>query len=85
VLYKLLAPLLGMLGGLVASTLFRQLWKIVARQDDAPDPDDRSRGWPEVLAASAMQGAIFGVTQAVIRRVTAKVVRKNTGHWPGDD
>jgi hypothetical protein len=85
VIYKLLSLAFGTLGGLLAGVVFKQVWKVVAREDDAPDADDRDRTWREVLIAAAVQGAIFGLVKAAVQRSGAQAVRKTTGHWPGDD
>jgi Protein of unknown function (DUF4235) len=84
-IYKLLSLAFSVLGGLLAGVVFKQVWKVAARQDDAPDADDRNRGWREVLVAAAVQGAIFGLVKAAIQRSGAQTVRKMTGRWPGDD
>jgi hypothetical protein len=85
VVYKLLSLAFSVLGGLLAGVVFKQVWKVVARQDDAPDADDRNRGWREVLIAAAVQGAIFGFVKAAVQRSGAQAVRKATGRWPGDE
>jgi len=58
----------GLLGGLIASAIFRQTWRIAAGEDDAPSATDPRRSWREVLVAAAVQGAIFGVVKAAIDR-----------------
>ncbi|MCX5402181.1 DUF4235 domain-containing protein [Streptomyces sp. NBC_00102] len=82
VVYKPIGLAAGMAGGLVAGALFRQVWKVAARQGDAPSPTDRDRGWPEILAAAALQGAIFSTVRAAIGRGGAITVRRVTGTWP---
>jgi hypothetical protein len=51
--------LISVLGGMLAGAIFRKVWKMVAREDDAPKATDAQRGWPEILLAAALQGAIF--------------------------
>jgi hypothetical protein len=46
---------------------------------------DARRGWREILAAAALQGAIYALVKAVIGRGTAEGTRKLTGVWPGKD
>jgi predicted metal-dependent enzyme (double-stranded beta helix superfamily) len=84
-IYKMLSLAFSVLGGLLAGAVFKQVWKIAAREDDAPDADDRDRTWREVLIAAAVQGAIFGLVKAAVQRSGAQAVRKTTGHWPGDE
>ncbi|MFG2894835.1 DUF4235 domain-containing protein [Streptomyces sp. NPDC048248] len=81
-LYKPLSLLFGVLGGVVAGAIFKQLWKLVAGEDDAPDATDEDRRWREVLAAAALQGAIFAAVKAAVGRGGAVGVRRVTGTWP---
>ncbi|MEU8238753.1 DUF4235 domain-containing protein [Actinoplanes missouriensis] len=73
---------LGFAAGTLAGVLFKQAWKVVSGDDDAPDAGDEDRGWGEILAAAAIQGAIFAVVKAAVHRGGAIGTRKLTGHWP---
>ncbi|BCY13753.1 DUF4235 domain-containing protein [Actinoplanes sp. L3-i22] len=73
---------LGIAAGAVAGMLFKQVWKLAAGEDDAPDAGDEERGWGEVLAAAALQGAIFAVVKAAVQRGGAIGTKRVTGHWP---
>jgi hypothetical protein len=79
---------IGILGGVLAGTLsgivFKQLWKLIRREDDAPGALQSEYGTGEVLLAAAVQGAIFAVTKAAIDRFGARTFTKLTGSWPGD-
>jgi hypothetical protein len=72
-----------MAGGLLASAVFKQLWKRVAGEEDAPRATDESRGWREVLVAAAVQGAIFAAVKAAVDRGGATGFKRLTGRWPG--
>lgn len=80
--YKPVGLLLGIGAGILAGAVFKQVWKLAAGQDDAPDATDEARGWGEVLAAAALQGAIFAVVKAAVDRGGAAGVRRVTGRWP---
>jgi hypothetical protein len=82
VAYKPVGMLLGIGAGIVAGAVFKQVWKIAAGDDDAPDATDEERGWGEILAAAALQGAIFAVVKAAVDRGGASGVRRLTGRWP---
>ncbi len=84
-LYKLVGMLVSLVAGMLAGAIFKQVWKIAAHEDEAPKATDARRGWREVLAAAALQGAIFAVVRAVVDRGTAEGTRKLTGVWPGED
>ncbi|MDG4801647.1 DUF4235 domain-containing protein [Micromonospora sp. WMMD980] len=80
--YKPVGVLLGLAAGAVAGMVFRQVWKLAAGDDDAPSATDEDRRWGEVLAAAALQGAIFSAVRAAVDRGGAAGVRRLTGHWP---
>jgi Protein of unknown function (DUF4235) len=81
-LYKPLALLFGALGGILASAVFRQVWKLVGGEKEAPHATDEERSWAEVLPAAALQGATFAVVKAAVDRSGAAGVRRLTGTWP---
>jgi hypothetical protein len=81
-LYKPFGLLFGALGGVVASAVFKRVWKAVGGEEDAPSATDEERRWREVLPAAALQGAIFAVVKAAVDRGGATGVRRLTGTWP---
>ncbi|MGR4880805.1 DUF4235 domain-containing protein [Streptomyces sp. LARHCF249] len=81
--YKPVGLALGAASGMVAGAAFKQAWKIIAHDDDAPDATDESRTWQEVLLAAALQGAVFAVVKAAVDRAGAATTRRVTGTWPG--
>ncbi|MGC5307175.1 DUF4235 domain-containing protein [Micromonospora zamorensis] len=82
VAYRPVGVLLGIAAGTVAGAIFRQVWKVTAGDGEAPNATDEDRGWGEVLAAAALQGAIFAVVRAAVDRGGAVGVRRMTGSWP---
>ncbi|MGP4004492.1 DUF4235 domain-containing protein [Streptomyces sp. 8N706] len=82
-LYKPLAMLFGMLGGMIAGALFKKVWKAVAGEEQAPRPTDEDSRWREVVPAAALQGAIAAGVRAVVQRGGATGYRRLTGIWPG--
>jgi Protein of unknown function (DUF4235) len=84
-LYKPVGMLVSVLGGVLAGVIFKRVWKITAREDEAPKATDAERGWREVLVAAALQGAIFALVKAAVDRGAAEGTRKLTGVWPGDE
>jgi hypothetical protein len=80
--YKPVGMLLGAGAGIIAGTVFKQTWKRVGHDDDAPTATDPDRGWGEVLAAAALQGAIFALVKAAVDRAGATGVRNVTVKWP---
>ena len=62
--------------------MFKQTWRAIAGDDDAPNATDQDRGWTEVLVAAALQGAIFAIVKAAVDRGGAEGVKRLTGEWP---
>lgn len=81
--YRPVGWIAGAAAGVLAGVLFRQAWKLASGEQEAPDAMDEHRGWGEVLAAAALQGAIFAIVKATVDRAGAVGVRKVTGTWPG--
>jgi predicted metal-dependent enzyme (double-stranded beta helix superfamily) len=81
--YKPVGIVLGVGAGLISGLIFKQVWKLAGRDQDAPNATDEDRGWGEILAAAAVQGAIFAVVKAAVDRAGATEFRKATGEWPG--
>jgi hypothetical protein len=79
---------IGLIGGILAGTLsgivFKQIWKAVADEDDAPGALQSEYPLGQVVLAAALQGAIFAATKAAIDRAGAQGFTKLTGSWPGD-
>ena len=82
VAYKPVGLLLGIGAGALAGFVFKEIWKLTSGDDDAPNATDEERGWGEIIAAAALQGAIFATVRALVNRGGAVGVRKITGEWP---
>jgi hypothetical protein len=82
-LYKPVSMLVGVLGAVLASMIFKRVWKITAGEDQAPT--DARRTWREVLVAGPLQRAVFALVKAAVDRVAGAGTRKLTGVWPGDE
>ena len=82
VAYRPVGLLLGLGAGAIAGFVFKEIWKFASGDDDAPNATDEDRGWGEIIAAAALQGAIFATVRALVDRGGAAGVRKITGEWP---
>ena len=82
--YKPFGILFGVLGGLIGGAIFKQIWKLVSGEEDAPAAKESEYTWAEVLPAAALQGAIFALVKAAVDRGGAQGFQKLTGVWPGD-
>jgi hypothetical protein len=83
-LYTPISIVFSVLGGLVAGAVFKQIWKRVSDEEEAPKALESEYGWKEILPAAALQGAIFALVKAMVQRGGAQGVRRLTGYWPGD-
>jgi hypothetical protein len=84
-MYKAISLGTSILAGLLAGQIFQRVWRLTTREDEAPKATDADRSWTEVLAAAALQGAVFGAVRAAVERGTAAGTRRLTGTWPGDE
>ncbi|MFD3542210.1 DUF4235 domain-containing protein [Streptomyces sp. NPDC058662] len=80
--YKPVGLALGAAGGALAGAAFKQLWKRLGHDDDAPNATDEDRSWREILIAAALQGAVFAAVKALIDRSGAVAHKRLTGTWP---
>lgn len=81
-LYKPLGLAFSVAGGILAGSLFKRIWKLIA-DDEPPEATDRDRSWGEILLAAAVQGAVFGLVKAAVDRGGARGYERVTGVWPG--
>ena len=80
--YKPVGMLLGVAAGAVAGAVFERVWSRVSGSAEAPEPTQESSGWGEVLAAAALQGAVFALVRAATSKAGAAGFRRVTGVWP---
>ncbi len=74
----------GIVAGLISGTVFKQVWKVIAKEEDAPAALQSEYRMREVVLAAAIQGALFAATKAAVDRAGARAFYKATGAWPGD-
>jgi hypothetical protein len=84
VAYRPIGLVGGILAGTVSGAIFKQVWKRIADQDDAPDALQSEYPMWQIVLSAALQGAIFAATKAAIDRAGAQGFTKLTGSWPGD-
>ena len=83
-MYRLMSLGLSLVSGMIAGAMFKGAWKLIAREEDAPQASDPERSWKEVLPAAALQGAVFATVKAAMERGATQGGRKLTGSAPGD-
>jgi len=82
-LYKPFGLLISVLGGVVAGSIFKRMWRFVADEEKQPKATDESKGIAEVVIASAVHGAVFGGVKALLDRAGARGFAWLSGAWPG--
>ncbi|PWD51285.1 hypothetical protein C8046_12070 [Serinibacter arcticus] len=85
ILYRPFGIVSSMAGGLIASAVFKQVYKRVVKGDkpNAPGPLQSEYNLRQILVAAAIQGVIYSVVKAAIDRGGARTFQKWTGEWPG--
>jgi hypothetical protein len=74
----------GLIAGFAARKLFEQIWGLID-EEEPPDASIRDTSWAKLIAATAMEGAIFRATRAVADRGSRIAFAGVTGAWPGDE
>lgn len=76
----------GMVSGAIAGQVFQRVWARASSGPDAdpPKPLQSEYRVREIVAAAAVQGAIYAVVKALVTRGGARLFERSTGEWPGD-
>lgn len=73
----------GLLAGLVAKKGFERIWAIFD-ETEPPEPDQREATYPKLIAALAVEGAIFRLTKGMVDHGVRSGFARLTGSWPGE-
>ena len=74
----------GLIAGFIGKKVFEQIWGVID-DEEPPEPEHRRAPWGKVLAAAALEGAIFRATRAATDRGTRMAFANLTGSWPGEE
>jgi phage tail tape-measure protein len=74
----------GFIGGFLGKKLFEQVWGLID-DEEPPEPKHRRASLGKVVAAAAIEGAIFKGTRAAIDHESRKAFASATGSWPGEE
>lgn len=74
----------GLIAGLVAKKVFEKAWAVID-DEDPPEPDERDAPTAKLLAALAIEGAIFRLTKGFVDHQARSGFAGATGRWPGKD
>ncbi len=73
-----------MVAGFLGKKLFERVWGLID-EDEPPDSEHRLASWPKLIAAAALEGAIFRATRVAADHGTRKAFAGMTGSWPGSE
>ncbi len=51
---------------------------------ERPRPEQRGARWPRLLAALALEGAVFAAVRGAADHASRRWFQRLTGRWPGD-
>jgi len=74
----------GLVAGFLGKKIFEQVWGLIDEQEP-PEPEHRVTTWGKLIAATALEGAIFRATRAAVDHGSRQAFASLTGSWPGQD
>ena len=75
---------IGFLAGMIAKKSFEQVWGLIDDQEP-PDAEHREVSYVKLVAALAIEGAIFRLVKGLVDHGTRRTFARATGAWPGDE
>ncbi len=84
ILFAPISILAGLAAGFAAQKGFDRVWAAVFDEEEAPEPEDREVSYPKLLAALAVEGAIFRLVKGMTDRGARLGFASITGTWPGE-
>ena len=75
---------LGLIAGSAGKKIFEQIWGLID-EEEPPKPEHREFSWPKLIAALAVEGAIFRLVKGLVDHATRTTFAKLTGSWPGEE
>jgi hypothetical protein len=75
---------LGLIAGMIGKKIFEQVWSLID-DEDPPESEHRDTTWGKVVAAAAVEGAIFRATKMAVDRGARVAFANTTGTWPGEE
>ncbi|MFN2612846.1 MAG: DUF4235 domain-containing protein [Solirubrobacterales bacterium] len=74
----------GIVGGLLARKAFDGIWGAID-EEEPPGAEDREVAWPKLVAALAIEGAVFRLVKGMVDHGARRGFASFTGAWPGDE
>jgi hypothetical protein len=74
----------GLLAGFLGKKLFEQIWGMIDKEEP-PEPGHRDISVVKMLAALAIEGAIFRAVRGGLDHWARRAFSRTTGTWPGEE
>lgn len=74
----------GLIAGFLGKKVFEQLWALFD-DEEPPEAEHREIRFGKLVAATALEGAIFRGTRAAIDHQMRHAFAGLTGSWPGEE
>ena len=73
----------GLVAGLVGKKAFEQVWGLVD-DEEPPEAKHSEASIPKLIAALALEGAIFRAVRGLFDHEARRGFQRLTGSWPGE-
>jgi hypothetical protein len=84
VIFVPLGIIAGLIAGQLSKKMFDFIWSRIS-DEEAPEPDQHQISWPPLIAALAIEGALFRLAKGLVDRGTRVGYERLTGSWPGEE
>jgi hypothetical protein len=74
----------GLLAGLAGKKIFEKVWSLID-EEEPPDPKHREISLPKMVAAMALEGAIFRAVRGLADHGSRRSFARIAGSWPGEE
>ena len=73
----------GLIAGLAGKFVFDRIWALID-DEEPPEPEHRDVSMGKLVAATAIEGAIFRSVRGVAEHGARRSFQRWTGAWPGE-
>ncbi len=74
----------GLIAGFLGKKLFESVWSLID-DEEPPESEHRRTSWGKLIAAAALEGAIFKATRVATDHGSRHAFASVTGSWPGEE
>jgi Protein of unknown function (DUF4235) len=74
----------GLVAGLIGKKLFQLIWGVID-DEEAPKAEHRYVSMPKLIAALAVEGALFALIRGLVEHGSRHAFARATGAWPGEE